>query len=216
MSPENYKIIYVKGRKTVGITVDSGGVTVRAPKGLSEKALQTVLADKKAWIDKKLASEREKYSINRAVIEYSEYLYLGKKYSTFADVWAIAAGRPLPEKKNTFKNVPKLYAKLAEEYLSARLGEISRATGLKYSSLRLINARTRWGSFDDKGAVSLNWRLILLEPYLIDYIIVHELCHQIYMDHSKNFWEAVADFLPDYKRAVKAVKEDNFVIKLFR
>ena len=88
------------------------------------------------------------------------------------------------------------YKRIARKELSERLGELSRATGLKPTRFRLSSARTRWGSCSSQGSVSLNWRLLLAPPAVADYVILHELAHLDHHDHSRRFWNRVKSFVP--------------------
>lgn len=76
----------------------------------------------------------------------------------------------------------------AEEILPARLRELSQQHKLQYSSVSVRKSHTRWGSCSNKGAISLSIYLVLLPQELIDYVILHELCHTIEMNHSPRFW----------------------------
>ena len=71
--------------------------------------------------------------------------------------------------------------------------------GVSYNKIRIGNQRTRWGSCSSSGTLSYNWRLVLMPESIMDYVVVHELCHLIEMNHSPRFWQLVANALPDYK-----------------
>ncbi len=70
--------------------------------------------------------------------------------------------------------------------------------GVSFCKIRIGNQRTRWGSCSSKGTISYNWRLILLPEPIMDYVVVHELCHLLEMNHSKRFWALVESIIPDY------------------
>lgn len=73
--------------------------------------------------------------------------------------------------------------------------------------VHIRNQRRRWGSCSSKGVLRFNWRLAMLEPDLLEYVVVHELCHLTHMNHSPDFWGLVGEHLPDYKERRKLLKE---------
>jgi predicted metal-dependent hydrolase len=71
--------------------------------------------------------------------------------------------------------------------------------GFEPGKLRISSARTRWGSCSRQGTLSFTWRLVMAPEEVIDYVVVHELCHLRHLNHSKAFWGLVEGILPDYK-----------------
>lgn len=110
-----------------------------------------------------------------------------------------AAPRPLVE---------AWYRREAERCLPVRMEPFVRTLGVEPKRISIRAQRTRWGSCSSQGTVCLNWRLLLLPPDLCDYILVHELCHLRYLDHSPNFWALVESVFPDY-----AEREDRLESK---
>ncbi|MDR0979730.1 MAG: M48 family metallopeptidase [Candidatus Nomurabacteria bacterium] len=91
----------------------------------------------------------------------------------------------------------------AKRLLPARLAELVQITGINYNitrdGIRLGHMRTRWGSRSSTGTISLNIGLARLPNHLIDYVIIHELCHILHMNHSAAFWREVAKHCPKYR-----------------
>ena len=83
-------------------------------------------------------------------------------------------------------------------YLSKRVKALSKKTGLEPSRMRIKNQRTLWGSCSSKGSINLNWRLILTPVSIIDYVVMHELCHLRVANHSRLFWTLLLANDPSY------------------
>jgi len=96
---------------------------------------------------------------------------------------------------------------LAAEELPELVASWAPAVGVKPSRIQIRQQRTRWGSCSARGTISLNAQLMLLEPELRDYVIVHELCHLAHHNHGPHFWATVERVLPDYRTRRARLKE---------
>ena len=108
------------------------------------------------------------------------------------------------------KKEVELLRKQAKEYLPKRLEELAQKHKFKYNSLRIKNVKTIWGSCSGKNNINLNLNLMKLRPELIDYVILHELCHTIEKNHSKKFWDLLEKNLPTAKVLRKELKRVRF------
>ena len=168
-------------RKTVAIQVNSDlSVTVRAPRSASEKDIEEILKKKEAWISKHI--EKIKKTKERLEAEPTEKL-------TREKVIALA--------EEALKVIPE------------RVEYFARVIGVTYGKITIRNQKTRWGSCSSKGNLNFNCLLMLAPPEVLDYVVVHELCHRKQMNHSKAFWSEVEKVLPDYKEARKWLKEEG-------
>lgn len=93
----------------------------------------------------------------------------------------------------------KQLAEEAKAYLPQRVRYYAGKMSVLYGRITIRNQRTRWGSCSGKGNLNFNCLLMLMPEAVIDYVVVHELCHRIEMNHSKRFWDQVARVLPDYR-----------------
>lgn len=99
--------------------------------------------------------------------------------------------------------------KNAKEIIPVRTRHYARMMGVTYGRIAIRRQRTRWGSCSSKGNLNFNCLLILTPPEVMDYVIVHELCHLIEMNHSKEFWKGVEEIIPNYKEYRKWLKENG-------
>lgn len=122
------------------------------------------------------------------------------------------AKRKKEEQKNRLVRTEaeiKLLREKARKVLTEKTDYYKRLIGVDYKKIRIGDQKTRWGSCSSSGTISYNWRLILMPEEIMDYVVVHELCHMVEMNHSKRFWARVAEILPDYQIRRKWLKENG-------
>ena len=171
-------------RKTVAIQVNSDlSVTVRVPRRATKGDIERILKEKEAWILKHM----EQIAKRKA-----EYEAMDVDRLTNAEV------QELVDK--------------AVKYIPERVAHFAKLIDVDYGRITIRNQKTRWGSCSSKGNLNFNCLLMLAPPEIIDYVVVHELCHRKEMNHSKDFWNEVEKILPDYKDSVKWLKEEGSCI----
>lgn len=173
-------------RKTLCIQIKSDlSIVVRAPRRVSNKEILRFLNEKEDWIDKTIKELSEKQkAIKNSEIEY------------FSD-----------EELNQM-------AKEARIYIKSRVDYYSKIIGVDYSRITIRMQKTRWGSCSSKGGLNFNCLLMKTPKDVIDYVVVHELCHRLYMNHSAYFWMEVEKVLPGYKASRKWLKDNGHELML--
>jgi predicted metal-dependent hydrolase len=117
-------------------------------------------------------------------------------------------------KKAIKKAVQEFYRKKAEEVIHDRLMFFNEHYGLKYNRVTFRNQKTRWGSCSSAKNLNFNWRLIMAPIEIIDYVVVHELCHLKYMNHSAAYWNLVAQTIPNHKELRKWLRENHYLLSI--
>ena len=97
--------------------------------------------------------------------------------------------------------------RMAKSILPPMVAKFSRIMGLSYGRITITSAKTRFGSCSAEGNISFSWRLMCYPTQAQEYVVVHELAHRRFMNHSKNFYRLIEDVLPDYKQRQKLLKE---------
>lgn len=206
-------LIKYSKRKSIAIRISLlGDAVVSAPKGLPDYVLNKFLAERKEWINAALLKSRElriKYS---GLIDMTKCLLFGQELSI---VWtqqkrSVIDGQqiclPINRAQNKKESIIRWYKKCAYEYLSGRLQELSNYYGLPYNDFSITGAKSKWGSCSAGKKILLNFRLIMLENKLIDYVILHELVHTRHMNHSWDFWSDLKRICPGCREYSKRLK----------
>jgi predicted metal-dependent hydrolase len=103
----------------------------------------------------------------------------------------------------------------ARKHLPPMLDAISCDLGIPYKKVSIRAQKTRWGSCSSRGVISLNRALLLLEPELVRYLLIHELCHRVHMNHSCRFWQLVSDFSPGFRAYEKRLNRASLMMPLW-
>ena len=211
-------------RRTLSLSVlKDGNVVVKAPITMKDSVINRFVEEKQDWIREKLFLINKTISRFDDVVHYKKFLLYGNRYSLVLDnvkkietndkFQIVMSNKVEPDK--ILKNLKLWYKKIAKQILAERLAFIESRIKLKSNSFRIGDSKGRWGSCNSKGPICLNFRVIMLPPSLIDYVIVHELCHLVEMNHSKAFWNLVSTFLPNVDKLKKAIKEYGILLSLF-
>lgn len=136
-------------------------------------------------------------------------------------LWIEAHLQEINERKAQQRTVPKFsveeintLADKALKYIPERVRYFAPIVGVNYTRITIRNQKTRWGSCSAKGGLNFNCLLMLTPPEVIDYVVVHELCHRKEMNHSKAFWNEVEKILPNYKTARKWLKDNGWELMM--
>jgi predicted metal-dependent hydrolase len=224
VNPSN---IFRSKRKTLSIYVDpTGELIVKAPTNLPDKKIFEFVKSRADWIRARQAAVKKNSYINPAVAEYNAFLFLGNVLTPVvcADKKVTKILRHdgnllIPAKYESdkiLKKVDKYLRDSAKEIIAERVEYFSQTLKLRHSEFLVNNNQTRWGSCSRGGVIAINWRAVMLKPNLLDYIVVHEFCHLLEFNHTKNFWAIVETILPRWRDLRKELKLMAYLLQLFR
>ncbi len=208
-------VIRTNRLKTVSINIEGGMVQFTVPKKLSEKKLQDLITSRTPWIQKKLRLQSDMAPLRpKEYVSGEAFTYLGRNYrlklvqEAAGEVKLIAGHLVLGVKKNpsgelrdSFIRTQLIdwFQKHAAQRLKEKTKRYSKIIGVKPNSVFLKNYKSRWGSCSTSGDISFNWKIIIAPHHIVDYVVVHELCHLKEHNHSSSFWKCVEQVIPDYQ-----------------
>ena len=104
--------------------------------------------------------------------------------------------------KNEMDELKSKCMKSLKPYLTRKIAEIQSDFKVKPKNFIIESSNVRWGSCNSKRELTFNWRLALLPQEIIDYVIIHEMCHLVHLNHDRSFWRLVGKHCPNYKEAM--------------
>lgn len=210
-------------RKTVAIQItNEGKVIIRAGLKTPETFIRKIVNERQNWIIEKRDQALKNHNNfkKRELCEGAEYLLLGNVYhlkiKNFEKSIHISESDLIIPNIDVEKQKQKLimfYKDFAYRYFYERINKLCELYNFSYDKLRITSAYSRWGSCSSNKTISFTWRLIMAPEAMIDYVIIHELCHTKHMDHSKLFWDSVEKIIPDYKVKKKWFSEHSSLLR---
>lgn len=210
----DYKLLRSGERKTADVVIERDGqISVRLPAHLSEETADAVVEKKRLWIYRSLAEWRD-LNATRVVREWVNgegFFYLGASYRLLLvqeqdELLKLREGRFCLQRSVVEKEgeagarqvFEKFYREKGLERISKRVAYFAPKVGVSTHSVDVKEIGYRWGVCTADGRLSFHWKCMMAPPKVIDYIVVHELCHLHHRDHTAAFWNEVDKVLPDY------------------
>lgn len=203
-------------RRTVALSLERDGLTIMAPAGAGREAIERIAKRRSAWIVRKLADLKEvRQHPVREFINGESIQYLGRHYrlrviessdhrasARLKGAWLEVAVSPAADQQvlsNTVNAcILRWFRSQAAAHLHTRVAQWSTQMGVTCTGVMISDPQKRWGSCDQGNLLRFNWRIMMAPSSLIDYVVVHELCHVVHKDHSDDFWRLLASVMPDY------------------
>ena len=213
------EVVRTKRRKTASIEVIDGAVHAIVPEQLSNGRIEALLKKRISWIRMKLREQSR--IVTPKIKEYvsgENFTYLGRNYRLKVlrdtDHNVKLKGGYLEVGVGTNPTDSEIRNALVQWYEAHALQRLTEKTNRYASimgvSLNLVSVRdykARWGSCSSKGEISFNWRIIIAPHHIVDYVVVHELCHLKHPNHSPAYWKSVKHEISDYEVCRQWLKE---------
>ena len=194
---------------------------------MSEERIRDLITKRTPWIESKLKEQSEKYILKpNKYINGEVFSYLGKDYR----LKVITGDRVSIKMKNGYlvaiildtvaeqeqEQIKPLledwYQSHAEVLLKEKIKRFTKVIGVTPKSVSVKNYKSSWGSCSNRGEISFNWRIILAPHRIIDYVVIHELCHLLEHNHSSRYWKLVEQHVPDWRDCRNWLKNKDLVI----
>lgn len=223
--------IIKKKKKYLSISIKkSGEVVVSVPNRTPKKYIISFVSQKASWIYEKYTYILDNKK-TKEFVQDEEFMYLGEnlKLNIIPSVFKRALvekssdcinihihGDKLDDKEFIKNTLIKWYKKEAKEIFIERYKRLGHITGIEVQELRVRSLKRSHGICYSNGKISINWKLIMCDENIIDYVLLHEMCHLNHMNHSKKFWSMLAGYMPDYKIQSDRLKElsKNFIFEI--
>ena len=216
-----YHIIKTRRIKTSELIVDAGTITVRTPYNKDKTEIRRLVLDKASWILRKQREHREiKPELKKPSFREDTTLpYFGKNYpmtinkSQATNNLEIVDGKfevDIKSAKLSRNVLKKLYEdwliEKAQGIFEDKVKKCSKRVGVRIKRISIKNLKNRWGSLTKKGVVNLNLNLVKAPEDIIDYVVLHELCHLKIKEHSHHYWDLLHKFMPNYHDKIEWLK----------
>jgi len=222
----DYTVRVSSRAKYLRLTVSAThGIVVVVPKGFNQGRIPALLEGRKAWLAKAIAKvhQRQRYSVQQAVDGLPEIILLtaiNRRWSveyqptqagsisvmSRAEQCLVVRGNI--QDRNACRTILRRWlARQAHLQLVPWLRTLSEQHGLTFGKATIKGQKTRWGSCSSERTISLNYRLLFVPSYLVRYVLLHELCHTVFMNHSRQYWELLGSLEPNCKALRRELRE---------
>lgn len=211
-----YSIIF-KNKKNISIKIDNKkDIFVYSPIGVAYEYLDKLIIEKSKWIIKSMKNIEKGNLVEDRLILLGEYYEIIRRKSNINKVFIekdkVIINTVSLEKTYITKLIVDWYKKIATDIIGKMAMEVSDKISIKPSKIIIKDQKSLWGSCNSKKEIRLNWRLVLMPYPVMEYIIIHELCHIKHMNHSKEFWSLVNYYCNDYKKSKSWLKENGVML----
>ena len=204
-------------RKTSLIIISNGLVKVVVPNQISDFTIKELINKRMSWIRKKLQDGSNITPvIVKEYVDGESFTYLGNNYQLKSLVASVSSVKvtsdsiyvslPKKSKENIKSLLEHWYEEKAIEILTEKTNSYAKIIGVSPTAISVGDFKSKWGSCSIEGKISYNWKIIIAPHKILDYVVIHELCHMLEHNHSKKYWRHVKNYCNDFKECRKWLK----------
>ncbi|HCH33135.1 MAG TPA: M48 family peptidase [Oceanospirillaceae bacterium] len=214
------EVIRTNRKKSASVQVVDRQVQVIIPQALADERIEQIVRDKTPWIRDKLRKQALlKPKKLKEYVSGEAFSYLGRNYrlkviqgsseAVKLTLGKLAVGADADIKQE----LTSWYMQHAEKRLNEKVVRFAQVMGVVPNSVKVKSYKSRWGSCSRSGDISFHWAIIMAPHYIVDYVVIHELCHMIHHNHSPAFWQQVEKVLPNYRECRDWLKHHGQELK---
>lgn len=209
--------------KNCYISVKDGQVKVKVPIKISKPKIEEMLEKRSDWILEHVKKQSQNAQAPKKYVDGEIFKVLGKEAVLNISYEKIQKPKlrflfrklkvTLPEqyqenaKEQVQKMLEQFYDELAEKEVEKAMKKVTKKVGIEPNQYKVKKLKSTWGNCSTTKNISINKNVVMYSRNAIEYVCLHEICHLQNMDHSKNFWNMVEKYMPDYKKAEEELKE---------
>ncbi|MBN2606230.1 MAG: M48 family metallopeptidase [Thiotrichales bacterium] len=228
------EIIKTTRRGSIGLRVEPNRIALMVPKQLADAAITAFVESEQGWLLQQIEAHQSQMPKQLVMKSGYELLLFGDKVmfkedhhtpvkkmhlthdDTCITVFCKQSRALKNERHHIYRHLVDFYHQQLIDYLTPKVADWEKRIGVQTQSVQIKNYRSRWGSCYSDGRVQFNWKLVMAPKAVIDYVVVHELCHLVHANHSAAFWDLVEQHCPDFETHKAWLKENGAALISFQ
>lgn len=228
------EIIKTARKGSIGLRVEPNRIALMVPKQLADAAIVAFVESEQSWLLQQIEEHQSQMPKQLVMKSGHELLLFGDKVmfkedhhtpvkkmhlthdDTCITVFCKQSRALKNERHHIYRHLVDFFHQQLIDHLTPKVTEWEKRIGVQTQSVQIKNYRSRWGSCYSDGRVQFNWKLVMAPKAVIDYVVVHELCHLVHANHSAAFWNLVEQHCPDFETHKAWLKENGAALIAFQ
>lgn len=223
---QTIEVVRTSRIKTASIKIIDGSIKLAIPEKLSDTEIKQLIKRRSFWIKQKIKQQASIVPYRpKEYVSGESFPYLGRNYRLkllhhegtgvkLKDGYLECSISKKADPQKVKEILVSWYKEHALERLIEKTERYSKIIRANPQSVDIKDYKARWASCSSNGKITYNWRIILAPHHIVDYIVVHELCHIMHPNHSTDYWKSVKNILPDYKECREWLRSNGNALNL--